>query len=99
MYVVLRVPPERKGKADEVLSDDLVSRQSIAVRDARSLGMTSQSGILILIEGEEGAVRRAEELLQGVAEKLPEGEAAKAYEQFRKDSEDMASGIGLVFGG
>lgn len=96
-YVVYRVLPKDSRRLEQVLKDDLVSRQSIVTRDARSLGARGE-GTLVLIEGQERALRRAEELLAGVGEKLLGREAEEVHELFRREADDVASGVGFVFG-
>lgn len=64
MYAIFSVKKGNIGKADEILKDDIVSRQSIAIRDASALGIDSENRY-ILIEGNEQAIKRAEELFKG----------------------------------
>ena len=59
MYAVFDVKPEAKANGDAVLQDDVVSRQSIAVREGRALGFPDH-GLLYLIEGAESVLARAE---------------------------------------
>ena len=97
MYVIFSVQPEKKSKADELLKDDLVSRQSIVIRDCTSLGM-KDLGLLIMIEGSEAAIKRARELFIDTGKALENPQAADAYTRFQKESDDVASGVGLIFG-
>ena len=97
MYRVFRVPPAHASRVDAVLKDDLVGRQSILQRDARSLGVEGE-GTILLIEGGEVGVARAEALLKDVAAVLTSAEAEKAYARFRSQDDDAASGMGLLFG-
>ncbi len=96
-FVVFRVLPKDSQRLEQVLKDDIVSRQSIAARDARSLGAPGE-GTLVLIEGQEKALHRAEELLKGVGEKLLGKEAEQVHELFRREADDVATGVGFVFG-
>lgn len=79
------------------MRDDIVSRQSISTRDAKALGAPG-AGTLILIEGSESALARAEELFRGLGERLADAEAKHVEELFKRESEDVASGVGFVFG-
>lgn len=97
MYAIFSVPPEKRSKADEVLRDDIVSRQSIIVRDCSALGL-KDLGFLIMVEGDEGAVKRAKDLFKDVGKVLEGAQASDVYDRFRKESEDVASGVGLIFG-
>lgn len=99
MYVLFRVPiPAGQAAQLEALrKDDIVSRQSIEVRDANALGLGG-GGSLILIEGTEAGIARAEEVLKGLGTKLTGEDAEKAYARFRSQEDDAAAGMGLVFG-
>jgi len=134
MYAVFSVEKNNIGKADEILKDDAVSRQSIAIRDASALGVDSENRY-ILIEGNEQAIKRAEELFKGIEEKLaeeeigkgveiepekelleaseekaeeapkkeigkklPEEEASEIYDKIKKEEENVAEGVGFIFG-
>ena len=97
MYAIFSIPPEKKSKADEILRDDVVSRQSIVIRDCNSLGM-KDLGLLVMVEGDDNAVKRAMELFKDLGRVLEGEKAVDAYTRFRKESEDVASGVGLIFG-
>jgi len=97
MYVIFSIPKEKKSKADELLKDDLVSRQSIIIRECTALGMKDLD-LLVLIEGSEAAVKHARELFKETGKPLEGPQAADAYDRFRKESDDVASGVGLLFG-
>ena len=97
MFKVFSVPATKKAGMDEVLKDDLVSRQSIAVREADALGFPG-FGTLILIEGDDKAVARAAQLCKGIAEELPAEKAAAVRQKIRDQEDDVAAGVGLIFG-
>jgi len=97
MYAIFIADTEKKGKVDEILKDDVVSRQSITVRDAEALGL-EEKGLLILIEGTEEALKRSEELFKDVAKKIPEEEAKEIFSKFKAQEEDVAGSIGFIFG-
>jgi len=97
VYRVFRLPPSRANALDLLLKDDLVGRQSIVSRDARSLGVAGE-GTLVLVEGSDAGVGRAEALLKDIATVLPVSEAETAYGRFRSQDDDAASGMGLIFG-
>ncbi len=97
MYAIFSVPPEKRSKADEILKDDLVSRQSIVIRECTTLGL-KDLGLLILIEGDEKAVKRSHELFKDVGKALEVEKATDAYQRFKKESEDVAEGVGFIFG-
>jgi hypothetical protein len=97
MFKVFSVPATKRAEKDEVLKDDLVSRQSIAQRDADVLGFPGL-GTLVLIEGDEKAVARAAQLFKGIAEELPPEKAAAVRQKIRDQEDDVAAGVGLIFG-
>jgi len=102
MYVVYNVRPADRAQIDAALSPstphgDLISRQSVAVREASALGL-SGFDVLVLIEGDEAAVR-ASGAVFAFAEKLPEGKAEEARRAFRAQDDDVAAGVGFIFGG
>lgn len=77
--------------------DELVSRQSLVVRESRSLGVEGE-GTLVLVEGSEAGITKAESLLKETGKILTGAEAENAYHRFRAQDEDAASGLGLIFG-
>ena len=97
MFKVFSVPPAKRAQKDEVLKDDLVSRQSIAEREAEPLGFPGL-GTLVLVEGDEKAVARAADLFKEVAEELPGEKAAAVRKKIRDQEDDVAAGVGLIFG-
>ena len=98
MYRVFRVPTNKLSAMDVVYQDNLAGRQSITVRESRTLGLGGE-GNLVLIEGSEAGVARAEALLKESATVLAGTEAEAAYKAFRSQDDEAASGMGLVFGG
>lgn len=100
MHILFRLPMPAglAAQLDALRNDDLLSRQGIEVRDASALGLEGQ-GSIVLVEGTESGVARAELLLKELGTKLAGAEAEKAYARFRSQGEDAAAGMGLVFGG
>ncbi len=97
MYAVFRADAEKAGRLDVALKDDLVSRQSISIQDAEALGV-QMKGTLVLIEGTEQAVERATELLEEAAERLAGEDAESVRAAFKRQEDDVASGMGTIFG-
>ncbi len=97
MYAAFLFDPESAPKARELLEDDLVSRQSISLRDAKALG-TDFVGLIVVIEGNEAAIRRFEEISGEDVERLEDKDADGVYELLKKEEEDAAEGVGLLFG-
>jgi rubrerythrin len=97
MYAVFLFDSEAASQARELLEDDLVSRQSVTLRDAGALG-TSHEGLLVVIEGDEAAITRFEDMAGDVARRLPEKEAAEVFSLLKREEEDAAEGVGFLFG-
>lgn len=97
MYRVFRLSASQASKADGLWGDDLVSRQSVTARDARSLGLSGDDRYVI-VEGTDAGVARASDLLKDVAKALDPKEAKRVYERFRSQEDDAASGMGMIFG-
>ncbi len=97
MYRVFRIPAAQIAKIDAVYADNVAGRQSITIREARTLGLSGE-GSLVLVEGSDEGVVRAETLLKDVTTTLTGSEAEAAYRAFRSQDEDAATGMGLVFG-
>lgn len=98
MYRIFRVPAAKLGALDAVYQDNVAGRQSITVREARTLGLGGE-GSLVLVEGSDEGVARAEALLKDHGAALTGADAEAAYRAFRSQDEDAASGMGFVFGG
>lgn len=96
MRVVYIVSAENKAKAEDLLKkDEAVSRGSIAVRSGLSLDM-EEEGYFIIYDGSHEAVKLADELLKGIAERYK-----KPDEVLRKmdEQEDAAiEGFGNILG-
>ncbi|MCJ2669844.1 MAG: hypothetical protein KAS60_02015 [Thermoplasmata archaeon] len=97
MYVIFSIPKEKTGKMNEALKDDLVSRQSIAIREAKVLG-EDMEGTLLLVEGTEEAVERAKEIFKEVGKPLQDDKAKSAYDKFKAEEDAVADGVGFLFG-
>lgn len=95
-WIIFEVPNDRRAKLDEVLRDDLISRQSHKLRDAATVG--GRSGHLVLqIEGSPEAVARAEAMLKEIGTPLPTKEAEALRARFQAEDEASSSGMGLFF--
>lgn len=97
MYAVFDVKPGDRAKGDAVIQDDVVSRQSIAVREGGALGFPDL-GVVYLIEGAEPALARAGELFRDIGMKLEAAKAEPVYRAIKSQEDDVASGIGMIFG-
>jgi hypothetical protein len=97
VYRVFRIPPAQADKANLLIGDDLVGRQSVTVRDAKALGLKGDDRYVV-VEGSEPALVRAVDLLKGTADPLDAVKADDIYRRFRVQDDQAASGMGLIFG-
>lgn len=97
MYVIFSIDKEKTGKMNEALKDDLVSRQSIVIREAKVLG-ENMEGTLLLVEGTEEAIERAKEIFEELGKALQDDEAKSAYDKFKAEEDTVANGVGFLFG-
>ena len=96
VYRVFRLMSAQADQVNVLTADDVVSRQSVTVRDAKSLGLKGDSRYVV-VEGSEAAVARATELLKGIPPLKGAG-AEDVYRRFRSQDDQAASGMGLIFG-
>ncbi len=96
MYEVFEVKSEQMEVVDDILSDDLISRQNTDVKEGESLGF-KQDITYVMVEGDEKAVEKAKEMFEendvGVAENKE-----KVREKIKEEEEAAAEGVGTVFG-
>ncbi len=97
MYRVFRFSAAEASKADLLLQDDIVSRQSVTARDAKSLGIRGADRY-VLVEGSDAGIARAVELLKDIVRPLEEAQAEDVYRRLRSQDDEAAAGLGLVFG-
>jgi hypothetical protein len=95
-WVLFSVPSSKRAELDSVLKDDILSRQSQKVREAKAVGGPADA-TYVLLEGLPDAMKRAEELLGPVGTKLPVPEADALYRRFKDEEESASAGMGLFF--
>jgi hypothetical protein len=97
-YIIFEVKKEDSSKIDEVVKDDIVSRQSITIRDSRSLGIEDVDAIYVKIEGSKEGLKRAEELFKedGI-KKLSTKKAKEINEKIESQDDSAISGMGMIF--
>jgi len=74
VYRIFRLAPAQADLVNLLTADDLVSRQSITSRDAKSLGLPGDDRY-VLVEGSDVGIARATELLKDLAHALAGAEA------------------------
>ncbi|HID24911.1 MAG TPA: hypothetical protein EYP23_00370 [Thermoplasmata archaeon] len=96
-YVIFEVKKDLIGKIDQVLRDDIVSRQSITTRDATSLDV-DKDAMYVKVEGSDKGVKRAEELFREIdVKKLSKKDAEKINKKIVSQDESAATGMGMIF--
>lgn len=97
-YVIFEVKTENIAKINDLLKDDLVSRQSILTRDSSSLNIDKDVSYL-KIEGSEDGVKKAEELAKEFEfKKLSVKEAEEINKKIEEQEDSAADGMGMIFG-
>ena len=96
-YVIFEVKSDDIGKINQVIKDDLVSRQSILTRDSSSLGVHGDASYL-KVEGSDDGIKRAEELAKEQKfKKLDKKKAEKINKKIEEQEDSAASGMGMIF--
>ncbi|UCE38291.1 MAG: hypothetical protein JSW00_03375 [Thermoplasmata archaeon] len=96
-YAIFSVEKTQASKINKILKDDLISRQSISVRDAKALSIEKDVRY-VLIEGTDEAIAKADELFSEVGKKEDEEEAKNIYDKIKSEESDVATGVGMIFG-
>ena len=93
---VFLVSKDNKSKAEDALKkDDVISRGSITLKEASSLGIEKE-GYFIIIDVSEEAMKKAQELLKELAEKYEKKDEVLAKIQEQEDS--AIEGFGNILG-
>ncbi|MGI0070894.1 MAG: hypothetical protein ACRECT_02300 [Thermoplasmata archaeon] len=95
-WTLLSIPSAKRAELDAALRDDLLSRQSQKVREAKAVGGPSDT-TYVLLEGSAEAIGRADALLAPLGTKLPGPEAEALYRRFKDEEESASAGMGLFF--
>ena len=96
-YVIFEVKSAEAGKISTMLKDDVVSRQSIVIRDANSLEIKKEVTYL-KIEGSPEGLKRAEELAKELGmTKLKEKKAKTINDKIKEQEDSAATGMGMIF--
>jgi hypothetical protein len=97
VFVIFEIKSEDAGKINNVIKEDIVSRQSILTRDSSSLGIKGEA-LYLKIEGSIEGVKKAEELSkeQGF-KKLNKKKAEDVNNKITEQEDSAASGMGMIF--
>ena len=93
------VKRENVRKAEEALKKDfdIASKQSITIRDAKSLGI-EKNGSFFLIDGTEEGVKKCKELIKEFTEEIEEKYLKEAKEKIKEEEEKAAEAFGGILG-
>ena len=95
--MIFEVKSAETGKIQTMLQDDVISRQSIVIRDANALDM-KESVSFVKVEGSTEGLKRAEELAKELGlKKLPDKKAKRIDEMIRQQEDSAATGMGMIF--
>ncbi|MCD6496102.1 MAG: hypothetical protein J7K54_02420 [Candidatus Aenigmarchaeota archaeon] len=98
MKAVFFVEKEKYGSAkNRLYGDELVSRQSITIRDNSSVEKEKE-GYYMLLDGEDEAIKKAREILKDSAKELKDKEAKDIIGIIEKQESSAADGFGAIFG-
>jgi len=96
-YVIFEAKSEDAGNINKLIKDDMVSRQSIFLRDSNSLDIKGNLSY-VKIEGSKDGIKRAEELAKELKlKKLDEKKAKKIDEKIKEQEDSAATGMGMIF--
>jgi hypothetical protein len=96
-YVIFEVKSAEAGKIQTILQDDIVSRQSIVIRDANSLDIKEAVSYL-KVEGSTEGLKRAKDLAKELGmKKLPVKKAKAIDEKIKEQEDSAATGMGMIF--
>jgi uncharacterized protein YaaR (DUF327 family) len=93
------IKKENVAKSEGILRNDtdFAAKESITIRDAKTLGF-EKDGSFFLINGTEKGVERCKELIKEFVEEINEKELNKAKEKIKEEEEKAAEGFGGIFG-
>jgi hypothetical protein len=96
-YVIFKVKQDEAGKINQLIKDDLVSRQSIVTRESNALDL-KEDATYVKVEGSDTGIKRAEKLAKELGfTKLPKKKAASIDEKIKLQEDSAATGMGMIF--
>jgi hypothetical protein len=96
-YIIFEIKKEDTIKINNIIKDDLVSRQSITTRDANSLDIKGDATYL-KIEGSIDGLKKAEEMAKELGfKKLADKKAKNINEKIEAQDDSAATGMGMIF--
>lgn len=93
---IYEIPKSARSDADALLAEDPLGRQSITIRDASNFDLDRES-VLVFIEGDESVLEDADEAFQALDAEEPD-EAEDLWDALKAEEEEVAGGVGFIFG-
>ncbi len=98
MKAVFFIGKDRYGGAkNRLYADEVVSKQSITVRDNSAIGKDKE-GYYVLLDGDGEAIKKAREILKEDAEELKGKNAEDIISAIEGQESSAAEGFGAIFG-
>jgi hypothetical protein len=98
MKVVFFAKSDKYAQAKtKVYGDEVVSKASIIIRDNSAIGM-KKAGYYIVIDGEDEAVKKAKEILAGLAGVVSGAEEKSVVKAIEEQESSADAGFGAIFG-
>jgi uncharacterized protein YaaR (DUF327 family) len=95
---IVFVKKENAKKVEEILkNDEIASKQSIKIRDAKSLGF-DEDGSFLLIDGTEEGIEKCKELVKEFIEEIEKERLEEAKKKIMDEEEKAMEGFGNIFG-
>jgi len=96
-YVIFEVKSEDAGKINQLIKDDIVSRQSILTRDSSSLD-TKGNFSYVKIEGSDDGIKQANKIAKELSfKKLSQKKAQEINKKIEEQEDSAATGMGMIF--
>lgn len=96
MYAIFELEKDKAKHIADVLSDDMISRQTTVVRDGAGLGLDKEL-TFVMIEGSEDAVEKSKEMFSQF-EVSECKDSDKIYQKIKEEEDAAAAGVGTIFG-
>lgn len=98
MDIIFKVEKKNLQHAkDMLLKDELVSKASVLIKEAKSLGLKEEV-YYCYISGLEEACKRAEKLMKELGKKVSEEDKEKIINLIKQEEESALTGFGNIFG-
>lgn len=98
-YIVFKVEKDKVGTAKKIMSDNMLSRQSLTIREAGALGLSGDEAYF-MFEGPEEALEKAKEMFktEDAGTLLPDDEIEKIHQLIEEQENASMAGMGAIFG-